>query len=48
VKAFYTILTWIVGALLVCLGFLLVGTAAYAIGWMLFPFKHFETIKPQK
>jgi phage shock protein PspC (stress-responsive transcriptional regulator) len=46
-KAFLTIITWIVGALLVCLGFLLVGTAAYAVGWLLIPFK-IRTLKTQK
>jgi phage shock protein PspC (stress-responsive transcriptional regulator) len=46
-KPLITTITWIAGGLLVCLGFLLVGTAAYAVQWLLFPFKC-KTLKPQK
>jgi phage shock protein PspC (stress-responsive transcriptional regulator) len=46
-KAFFTILTWIVGALLICLGFLFLGIAAYAVSWLMLPFK-INKIKPQK
>ena len=38
-KTLLTAIIYIAGGLLICLGFLMVGTAVYSLQWILWPFK---------